>query len=119
MIPCVTVRSHDPARKRRRMMRRVLIRVLIRALLILAVAAAGAGIVHALGWMAATDRQVERASLEAYCTSVAVWTAEADRGVPLNRRTGHPDYDQRAAEDCAGMRPAGAAPTPERQLAQQ
>ncbi|WFM72918.1 hypothetical protein [Halomonas sp. CKK8] len=92
-------------------------RALLRALLILVVAAAGAGIVHALGWMAATDRQVERASLEAYCTSVAVWSAEESRGVPLDRRTGHPDYDERAAEDCPGMRPAGPAITTERQLA--
>ncbi len=92
---------------------------LIRALLILAVAAAGAGIVHALGWMAATDRQVERASLEAYCTGVVTWQVEASRGIAPEHRTGHPDYDERAAEDCPGMRPAGPAITTERQLAQQ
>ncbi|MDI5890640.1 hypothetical protein [Halomonas rhizosphaerae] len=92
-------------------------RALICALLILVVAAAGARIVHALGWMAATDRQVERASLEDYCTSVAIWGAQVARGVPLNRRTGHPDYDKRAAEDCPGMRPAAPAITTERQLA--
>ncbi|MCL7938792.1 hypothetical protein M8009_00550 [Halomonas sp. ATCH28] len=90
---------------------------LIRALQVLAVAAVLVALAQLSGWLEATDRQVERASLEAYCTGVAVWSAEAARGVPLNRRTGHPDYHDRAAEDCPGMRLAGAAITYERQLA--
>ncbi len=90
---------------------------LIRALMVLVMAAALVALAQVSGWLAATDRQVERASLKAYCTGVATWSAEAARGVPLNRRTGHPDYDERAAEDCPGMRPAGPAITTERQLA--
>ena len=86
------------------------------ALQILAVAAAGALLIHALGWMAATDRQVERASLEAYCQGVVTWQVEASRGIAAEQRTGHPDYEQRAAEDCPGLRPALPAIT-ERQLA--
>lgn len=93
---------------------------MIRALQILAMAAAMVALGHALGWIAKTDRQVEQASLEAYCTGVATWSAELSRGVPLERRTGHPDYDERAAEDCPGMRPAGPAVdlSTKRQLAQ-
>ncbi|CAM3309717.1 hypothetical protein [Halomonas lysinitropha] len=90
---------------------------LIRALQILSVAAALVAIYSLSAWLTAIDRQVERASLEAYCTGVAVWSAEESRGIAPERRTGHPDYDERAAEDCPGMRPAGLNITTERQLA--
>ncbi|APC45924.1 hypothetical protein QHH_12 [Halomonas phage QHHSV-1] len=90
---------------------------LVRALQVLLCAAALVALFHLTGWLQATDRQVSRASLEAYCTGVAVWSAEASRGIAPERRTGHPDYDERAEEDCPGMRPAGPAITTERQLA--
>ena len=80
---------------------------IVRALQVLAVAALLAGLGHLNGWMAATDRQVERASLQAYCDSVALWKAEAARGIRPERRTGHPDWRGSAAKNCPGMRPAG------------
>ncbi len=95
---------------------------LIRALQVLLCAAALVALAQVSGWLAATDRQVERASLEAYCTGVATWSAEAARGIAPQRRTGHPDYDQRAAEDCPGMQAAGSRQgslyNSQRQLAQ-
>lgn len=90
--------------------------LLITAAKILAVGALLAGLVHAGSWMAATDQQVSRASLQAYCQGVVTWEVEASRGVAPEHRTGHPDYEERAAEDCPGMRPALPAIT-ERQLA--
>lgn len=92
--------------------------LITRALQILAMGALLAALAHAGGWMAATDRQVSRASLEAYCQGVVTWKVEASRGVAEEQRTGHPDYEQRAEEDCPGMRPALPAITTERQLAQ-
>lgn len=73
-----------------------------------------AALVGALLALNSYDRDVEQAALEDYCESVALWSAEAERGVPLNRRTGHPDYDEIAAEACPGMR---QAQQDERQLA--
>lgn len=87
------------------------------ALQTLAVAAAGALLIHALGWASATDRQVSRASLEAYCQGVITWQVEASRGIAAEQRTGHPDWRGTAAEDCPGIRPALPAITTERQLA--
>lgn len=74
-----------------------------------------AGLLGALLALNSYDRDVEQAALEDYCASVAQWTAEAQRGVPLNRRTGHPDFDEIAAEHCPGLWPAGHD---QRQLAQ-
>ena len=68
-----------------------------------------AGAVSALIWVTGTDREIQQVSLEQYCADAALWAAEEARGVPLNRRAGHPDYDERAAEDCPGLRPAGQA----------
>lgn len=44
-----------------------------------------------------------------YCTNAAVWAFEEKRGVPLERRTGQPDYKGIAENSCPGMRPAGPA----------
>ena len=41
-----------------------------------------------------------------YCQEVAVWSAEAARGIDPHHRTGHPDYRGNAAEICPGLRPA-------------
>ena len=41
-----------------------------------------------------------------YCQEVAVWAAEAARGIDPLDRTGHPDFRGNAAEICPGMRPA-------------
>jgi hypothetical protein len=79
--------------------------LLIKALQILALAA----FIGAVLWVNGTDRQVQQAALEDYCHAVAVWSAEEARGIAPTRRTGHPDYDERAAEDCPGLRPAGQA----------
>lgn len=47
----------------------------------------------------------------AYCEGVAVFEAEKARGVPLEQRVGHYDWDEsiNVAEQCPGMRPAGPA----------
>ncbi|RUR51497.1 hypothetical protein [Vreelandella populi] len=56
-----------------------------------------------------SDAQEKQERLTSYCTDAAVWAAEEARGVPLNQRTGQPDYRGIAAEQCPGMRPAGPA----------
>lgn len=91
--------------------------LITRALQILALA----GAVSALIWVTGTDREVEKAAMADYCHAVAIWQAEAARGIDPHHRTGHPDYDERAAEDCPGMRPAGPAVdmSTKRQLAQE
>ncbi|KAA0014400.1 hypothetical protein F0A17_01760 [Billgrantia pellis] len=97
-----------------------------RALAILAVAA----LIAALSWVTRHDTKVASASLEQYCQDAAIWAAEEARGVPASQRTGQPDYRGIAAEQCPGMRPAGAefriaspsafpATQAQRQLAQQ
>ncbi len=71
-------------------------------------------------WASGKDAQVRQAATEEYCRGVAIWTAEEARGVPAVQRTGHPDYDEIAADACPGLRPAYPAETPTtpRQLAQ-
>lgn len=91
--------------------------IAIKAVMIAALAGALLGAGHVLGWIAKTDAKVEQGMLEAYCTGVATWQAEAARGVEPKIRTGHPDYNGTAADQCPGLRPAGYAN--ERQLAQQ
>jgi len=41
-----------------------------------------------------------------YCQEVAVWAAEAARGIDPHHRTGVPDYRGIAEEHCPGLRPA-------------
>lgn len=65
--------------------------------------------VVAMGQLSKSDAQEEQEWLTSYCTDAAIWAAEEARGVPLNRRTGQPDYRGIAAEQCPGMRPAGSA----------
>lgn len=52
------------------------------------------------------DYATEQRILDTYCEDVAVWAAEAARGIRPEHRTGHPDYHGIAAEQCPGMRPA-------------
>lgn len=74
--------------------------IVTRAVLIAAMAGAlGAG-GHVMGWIAKTDAEVERASVQAYCQGVATWQAEAAQGIAPERRTGHPDYHGTADEQC-------------------
>lgn len=41
-----------------------------------------------------------------YCQGVAVWEAEAARGIDPYQRSGHPDWREIAADVCPGLRPA-------------
>lgn len=41
-----------------------------------------------------------------YCQDVALWEAEAARGIDPYQRSGHPDWREIAADVCPGMRPA-------------
>lgn len=52
------------------------------------------------------DYAVEQRILDTYCEDVAVWAAEAARGIRPEHRTGTPDYHGIAAAQCPGMRPA-------------
>ncbi|WP_221195845.1 hypothetical protein [Halomonas organivorans] len=63
------------------------------------------------------DTQVASEAHRQYCQDVALWRSEVERGVPLNRRAGQPDYRQIADEQC----PARVQPmdhTAQRQLVQ-
>ncbi|MEL7893470.1 hypothetical protein [Vreelandella neptunia] len=72
---------------------------------------AGAAVVAvlALGQLSKGEAIEQDDWLTAYCTDAAVWAAEEARGVPLELRTGQPDYKGIAEESCPGMRPAGPA----------
>lgn len=63
----------------------------------------------AMGQLSKGEAQEEAKWLTAYCTDAAIWAAEEARGVPLNQRTGQPDYKGIAEESCPGMRPAAPA----------
>ncbi|MBW5802014.1 hypothetical protein [Halomonas elongata] len=54
-----------------------------------------------------TDREVAAEMQRQYCTGVATWQAEARRGIAPEIRTGHPDYEDIAAEQCPGMSAQG------------
>ncbi len=59
-----------------------------------------------MGQLSKGEAQEQADWLTAYCTEAAIWAAEEARGVPLNQRTGQPDYRGIAEEHCPGMRPA-------------
>lgn len=62
-----------------------------------------------MGQLSKSEAQEEADWLISYCTDAAIWAAEEARGVPLNQRTGQPDYKGIAEESCPGMRPAAPA----------
>lgn len=62
-----------------------------------------------MGQLSKGEAQEQADWLISYCTDAAVWQAEEARGVPLNQRTGQPNYRGIAAEQCPGMRPARPA----------
>lgn len=64
-----------------------------------------------MGQLSKSEAQDQDAWLTTYCTDAAIWQAEEARGVPLNQRTGMPDYKGIAAESCPGMKPAAPAQT--------
>ncbi|PKG49640.1 hypothetical protein [Halomonas sp. MES3-P3E] len=72
---------------------------------------AGAAItaVLVLGQLSQGEAKEQDDWLTTYCTDAAVWQAEEARGVPLELRTGQPDYKGIAENSCPGMRPAGPA----------
>ncbi len=63
------------------------------------------------------DHAMESATHRQYCSEVSIWRAEAARGIPAVERTGHPDYNGIADQQCMGIRPAGHAESNQRQLA--
>lgn len=72
-----------------------------------------------MGQLSKGEAQEQTDWLTAYCTDAAVWAAEEARGVPINQRTGQPDYKGIAEDSCPGMRPAGPAlPQSDYQLVQ-
>ncbi|MBT2788081.1 MULTISPECIES: hypothetical protein [unclassified Halomonas] len=62
--------------------------------------------VTVLGQLSQSEAEEQSDWLVSYCTDVAIWAAEEARGVPLEQRTGQPDYKGIAEESCPGMRPA-------------
>lgn len=62
-----------------------------------------------MGQLAKGEAQEQADWLSTYCKDAAIWAAEEARGVPLNQRTGQPDYRGIAKESCPGMRPAAPA----------
>ncbi|MDT8895449.1 hypothetical protein RSO41_12360 [Halomonas sp. I1] len=63
------------------------------------------------------DREVAAEMQRQYCAGVATWQAEARQGVAPERRTGHPDYDGIADEQCPGSRQEPLDHSPARQMA--
>lgn len=59
-----------------------------------------------MGQLSKGEAQEQADWLTTYCTDAAVWAAEEARGVPLELRTGQPDYKGIAEESCPGMRGA-------------
>lgn len=59
-----------------------------------------------MGMLSKAESEEENEWLAKYCKDAAIWAAEEARGVPLNQRTGQPDYRGIAEESCPGMRPA-------------
>lgn len=73
------------------------------------IAGAAVAAILTLGHLSKGEAQDQQEWLTSYCTDAAIWAAEEARGVPLNHRTGQPDYRNIAAEQCPGMRPARPA----------
>lgn len=53
-----------------------------------------------------TDLKTQEQYDKDYCTAVAIWSAQKARGLEPNKRNGHRDYKDIAAEVCPGLRPA-------------
>ena len=68
-------------------------------------------LVAAMGMLAEGEAEDAERDVLVYCEGVAVFEAEKARGVPLENRTGHYDWDDSidVAEQCPGMRPAAPA----------
>ncbi|MGQ7253939.1 hypothetical protein [Vreelandella titanicae] len=68
-------------------------------------------VVAALGMTAEGEAEDQERDVLAYCEGVAVFEAEKARGVPLEQRVGHRDWDDsiNVPEQCPGMRPVGPA----------
>ncbi|MCC5904127.1 MAG: hypothetical protein JJT87_19620 [Halomonas sp.] len=62
--------------------------------------------VTVLGQLSQREEEEQSDWLISYCTDSAVWAAEEARGIPLEQRTGQPDYRGIAEASCPGMRPA-------------
>lgn len=71
-------------------------------------------LVAAMGMLAEGEAEDAERDVLVYCEGVAVFEAEKARGVPLENRTGHYDWDDSidVAEQCPGMRPAAPASEP-------
>lgn len=70
-----------------------------------------AAVIATMAMLAEGEAEDAQRDVLAYCEGVAVFAAEQARGVPLERRVGHRDWDDRinVAEQCPGMRPAAPA----------
>lgn len=65
-----------------------------------------------MSYLSKGEAQDEAEWLTRYCTDAAIWAAEEARAVPLEERTGQPDYKGIAEEQCPGMKPAAPAIAP-------
>lgn len=65
-----------------------------------------AGIVamlYALGSIGATDAEVREQTRVNYCEGVAIWRAEAQRGIGPERRAGRPEGRYNASDRCPDL----------------
>tara|TARA_B100001079_G_C15980073_1_gene327138 strand:- start:284 stop:520 length:237 start_codon:yes stop_codon:yes gene_type:complete len=62
--------------------------------------------VACFAYTSAADSEDAKRQQREYCQDVAVWQAEAARGIAPMNRTGAPDYKGIAADVCPGLRPA-------------
>lgn len=80
-----------------------------RVILIAAVLVITSLMLVAWSFVDSQDHATETAAHRQYCSEVSIWRAEAARGIPAVERTGHPDYNGIADQQCMGIRPAGYA----------
>ncbi|WP_237673494.1 hypothetical protein [Vreelandella profundi] len=68
-------------------------------------------IVATMGLLAEGEAEDQQRDVLVYCEGVVVFEVEKLRGVPLDQRVGHRDWDDSidVAEQCPGMRPAAPA----------